>query len=81
MQLGSVLLWLWHRPAAAALIRPLTRELPYAGGVAIKRKEGKEGREGETTPLYIKHQISVVGEISQVEAGCELCFLNASNLR
>ena len=34
-KLGSdpVLLWLWHRPAATALIRPLTWELPYAAGV------------------------------------------------
>ena len=30
-----VLLWLWHRPVATALIRPLTQEL-Y--GEAIKRK-------------------------------------------
>ena len=34
-----VLLWLWHRLAAAARIRPLAQELPYAPGVAIKRKE------------------------------------------
>ena len=30
------LLWLWHRPAAAALIRPLAWEPPYASGVALK---------------------------------------------
>ena len=29
-------LWLWHRPAAAALIHPLAWELPYAVGVALK---------------------------------------------
>ena len=32
------LLWLWCRPAAAALIRPLAWELPYAAGVALKSK-------------------------------------------
>ena len=32
-------LWLWCRPAAAALIRPLAWELPYATGVALKRKK------------------------------------------
>ena len=32
-----VLLWLWL--AAAALIRPLAWEFPYAEGVALKRKE------------------------------------------
>ena len=32
---------LWCRPAAAALIRPLAWELPYATGMAIKRKGKK----------------------------------------
>ena len=31
------LLWLWCRPAAAALIRPLAWELPYAVGAALKK--------------------------------------------
>ena len=33
------LLWLWCRPAAAAPIRPLAWELPYAAGVALKRQK------------------------------------------
>ena len=32
------LLWLWCRPAAAALIRPVAWELPYATGLALKEK-------------------------------------------
>ena len=32
-----MLLWLWHRPAAAAPIQPLAWQLPYAIGVALKR--------------------------------------------
>ena len=36
-----VLLWLWCRLAAAALIRPLTWELPYAAQVALKKKKKK----------------------------------------
>ena len=36
-----VLLWLWHRPAASAPIRPLAWELPYATGVAIKKSKIK----------------------------------------
>ena len=32
-----VLLWLWHRPPAVALIQPLALELPYAMGVALKK--------------------------------------------
>ena len=33
-----VLLWLWCRLAAAALIRPLAWEFPYAAGAALKRQ-------------------------------------------
>ena len=32
------LLWLWHRPAATALIQPLAWELPCAMGAALKRQ-------------------------------------------
>ena len=39
-RLGSdpVLLWLWCRPAATALIRPLVWGPPYAMGTALKRQ-------------------------------------------
>ena len=33
------LLWLWHRLAAAAPIRPLAGEPPYAVGAALKRQK------------------------------------------
>ena len=39
--LDPVLLWLWHRPVAAAPIRPLAWEPPYAMGVALKRQINK----------------------------------------
>ena len=32
-----VLLWLWRRPAAAAPIRPLAWEPPYAEGAALEK--------------------------------------------
>ena len=32
------LLWLWHRLAAVALIRPLAWEPPHVSGVALKSK-------------------------------------------
>ena len=38
------LLGLWCRPAAAAPIRPLAWDLPYAAGAALQRQGGKEGR-------------------------------------
>jgi len=37
-----VLLWLWHRPAAAVQIPPLGWELPYAVRVALERLKKKE---------------------------------------
>ena len=35
------MLWLGHRPAATALIRPLAWEPPYAAGAALKDKINK----------------------------------------
>ena len=40
--LDPALLWLWHRPAAAAPIGPLAWESPYAVGVALKSKKKKK---------------------------------------
>ena len=37
-----VLLWLWLRLVAAAPIRPLAWEHPYAAGVALKRLKTKK---------------------------------------
>ena len=43
-RLGShpALLWLWHRPAAMALIRPLVWEPPYAMGAAQEKAKKKK---------------------------------------
>ena len=43
--LGPMLLWLWHRLVAAALIQPLAWEPPYATCAALKRKKRKENKE------------------------------------
>ena len=40
--LDPTLLWLWCRLVAAALIRPLAWELPYAAGVALKKEKKKK---------------------------------------
>ena len=40
------LLWLWHRLAAVALIRPLAWELPYAAHMALKKKKKKKRYQG-----------------------------------
>ena len=36
-----VLLWLWCRLVAVALVHPLAWESPYAVGVALKRQKNK----------------------------------------
>ena len=50
-----VLLWLWCRLAPVALVQPLPRELPYAIGMAIKRKENKTKQ--IFSPQNCNHQI------------------------
>ena len=47
--LDPVLLWLWYRPAAAALIQPLVWELPYATGAALKRQREKKKKRKKST--------------------------------
>ena len=39
---NPVLLWLWYKPAAVALMRPLAWESPYAAGAALKSKKRKK---------------------------------------
>jgi len=43
--LDLLLLWLWCRTAAIALIGPLPWEPPYAAGVALKRQKEKKEKE------------------------------------
>ena len=40
-----VLLWLWCRPTAVALIRPLAWEPPYAVGTTLKSKKNRTNQE------------------------------------
>ena len=41
-RLDLAFLWLWYRPVATALIRPVAWEPPYATGVALKRQKEKK---------------------------------------
>ena len=47
------LLWLWCRPAAAALIPPLAWELPYALGVALKKQKKKKKKKKENELCHL----------------------------
>ena len=61
--LDPVLLWLWHRPAATAPIRPLAWEPPHAAGAAqemakrqnkTKQNKTKQNYETETKLMVTK---------------------------
>ena len=45
-------LWLWRRPAARALIRPLAWELPYAVGAALKRQKDNNNNNLNSSDYY-----------------------------
>ena len=54
-----VLLWLWHRPSAVALIQPLAWEIPYAASAALKKKKEKRKKKKETQP-FVPDDVSPV---------------------
>ena len=49
-----LLLWLWCRLAATALIQPLAWEPPYATGTALKNKTNKQTKKQNHTKKSIK---------------------------
>jgi len=50
--LDPTLLWLWQRPAATALIRPLAWEPPCASGAALWRQKTKKKKK-KKMPLWV----------------------------
>ena len=51
------LLWLWHRPAATALIGPLTWEPPYAAGTAKEMAKRQKKKKKTSEDIKIEHLI------------------------
>ena len=45
-------LWLWCRPAATALIRPLAWEPPYAAGMALEKAKDQKKKKKRRTRIY-----------------------------
>ena len=75
-RLGSdlALLWLCCGLAAAALIAPLAWELPYAAGVAPKKKkegrmEGREEGKKEKEGKRKKEGVPIVAQPKQIRLG------------
>ena len=70
MRLGSVLLWLWCRSAATALIRPLAWEPPYNMSAALKRPKKIHGQEQGRYPLspLIQHVLEILEQLGKKKA-------------
>ena len=51
------LLWLWCRPAATALIRPLAWEPPYALGAALEK--AKRQKKKKKLTMLERHQENI----------------------
>ena len=60
------LLWLWRRPAATALIRPLAWEPPYAMGAAIKKIKKDEKKEKRNHSFGGSHHGSVEMNLTSI---------------
>ena len=54
-------MWLWHRLAAVAPIRPLAWEPPHATGLDLKRKKKKKALP------WMQLEIVILGEVSQTK--------------
>ena len=53
---------LWRRLAAVTLIRPLAWELPYALGVALKKKKKKKSGDFVATTLFLLSHV-ILGKL------------------
>ena len=53
------LLWLWHRLAAPAPIRPVVWQLPYGMGTALKRPKKKKKERKKTIKKGVVWQTGV----------------------
>ena len=68
------LLWLWCRPSARALIRPLAWEHPYAEGVAQENgKKTKKKKKNQNESLWIPRKIQ---KIKMIWIEIQEIFLN-----
>ena len=54
--LDLMLLWLWHRPAAAAPIQPLVWDPSYASGIALKKAKKKKEKKRKKTKTEIAEE-------------------------
>ena len=63
------LLWLWQRLAAAASLQPVTQQLPYAAGAALKKRKGRKNGILPFSATWMDLGSIMLNEISQIEKG------------
>ena len=77
-----VLLWLWRRPAATALIRPLAWEPPHAAGAAQEMaKKTKKQNKKKAIVLKIKNKYQLpdfnaifIFSLTKIQSECYICI-------
>ena len=75
--LDLVFLWLWHRPEAIALIKPLAWKPLYAEGTALKRTKTKT-KQKKTQKLFSRKKgfTKLTQEVIENQVSLELNKLN-----
>ena len=68
-----VLLWLWYRPAATALIQPIAWELPYAADAALIRKGKKTKKTLNSSTVEFAMARGLAQNIAEVWDKRECC--------
>ena len=75
------LVWLWCSPAAVALIRSLGWELPYASGVALKKKKKQNKTKPTKNPLiYLIRFIPVLSSSATLKIPFQRLLFHAAFL-
>ena len=71
-------LWLWPRPVATAVIRPLAWEPPYAKGVALEKKAKRQKKKIPTKTVEISAYAFIlsnfISDILSSVIGCKYTF-------
>ena len=75
-----MLLWLWHRPAALALIRSLGWEPPYVTGVALKRQKKAKKKQKQIQKNLISWIWSLKNQVAISTPSTQIVVLNTKVL-
>ena len=69
----ELLLWLWCRLAATALIGPLAWEPPYAASVALKREKDKNKNKNKAKQQQQKNKPTMGEQLIHYAAASKEC--------